>query len=147
MGKREMDFRLEAFFLHKRGLLTILSAENRERVQAASARAQAIPMGDRLIDAVFSEAAVEAIAASDAKPLRELLLHGEAREGALTWEECDFYFMSGKAFRRFEQGDRSARALFQTNLREFNLSARGTFSPEHVIEAASAPGHLSGHRA
>ncbi len=67
-----------------------------------------------------------------------------AKPGVLTWEEAAFYFKSEEAFRRFENGDRSARGRFHTALDEFEVTLQGSFSPEHVIGAASAPGHLQG---
>jgi hypothetical protein len=141
-----MVFQIEAFFLHKRALMAIMSAENRDRVRAESARAGDSHLGNILVDTSFADAVVQAVAKPDVKSLRELLLHGEAKVGALTWEECAFYFKSGEAFRRFEQGDHSARAMFHANNKEFNLVVNGTFSPEHVVRTASAPGQISGQK-
>jgi hypothetical protein len=141
-----MDFRLEPFFLHKRGLLVVASEASRERIARTAERAAASALGELFVDTAFAEAAARAIADGEIKPLRNLLLHGEAKPGALIWEEAAFYFKSAQAFEKFEHGDREARALFHTRLDEFGVDMKGTFSPEHVIGAASAPGHLEGKR-
>ncbi len=139
-----MDFRLEAFFLNKRLLLAIAGDSSRERIKRLSAQTGESPLAALLVDAGFADAAVQAIDDSAVRPLRWLLLHGDAKPGVLTWEEAAFYFQSQEAFRSFEKGDRSARGRFHTALDEFEVTLQGSFSPEHVIGAASAPGHLQG---
>ncbi len=145
MEAEDLTFGIEPYFLHK-GALMAMQPPERDKLGALAATTPASPLGRAAIDDEFARAAISIIRSNAVEPVRKLLLRDSLRQGQLVWEEGRVYFRGSRAYQRFDSGDRSARVAFKMPLAEFgDYAVRGDFSPEHIVDSASARGHLSGN--
>lgn len=140
-------FRVEPYFIHRRGVLSIVSARARLRLAELGRMGGSSSLEEAQVDTAFAEAAVETIATAGVQPARIALLHGALKVGQPLWEELAINIRGSGLYARFDHGDLNVRIPFSAPLAEFGTRLEGNFSPEHVVKAASARLHLSGrHR-
>jgi len=143
----DLGFRVEAYFLHRRGLLSMLSPQARARLERFGRAGDSSPLREAQADAAFAEAAVETISRAGVQPARIALLHGALQVGQPLWEELAINIRGSGLYARYDRGDVNVRIPFSAPIAEFGTRLVGDFSPEHVVKAASARLHLSGrHR-
>jgi len=143
----DLGFRVEAYFLHRRGLLSVFSPQARARLERFGRTADSSALEEAHADTAFAEAAVEAIIRAGVQPARIALIHEALQVGQPVWEELAINIRGSGLYARYDRGDVNVRIPFSAPIAEFETSLVGDFSPEHVVKAASARMHLSGrHR-